>query len=264
MDVHPIGIFDSGVGGLSVMRHIRDQLPHERLVYAADQAHVPYGSRPPDEIRRLSQGVTRFLLEYGAKLIVVACNTASGAALSWLRQEFPHVPFVGMEPAVKPAAAHTKSGKVGVLATTGTFESQRYVDLMARYARGIEIVESSCPGLVEKIEAGEIASPATRELLRHCLHPMLAAGVDTLVLGCTHYPFVTHLVVEIAGDAAQIIDPAPAVARQTGRMLAQNGLLTQHSEPGELRAFTSGDPIAFAHFYQRVFGHSLEVESAQW
>jgi len=265
MDEPPIGIFDSGVGGLSVMRHIRDQLPFERLVYAADQAHVPYGSRSADEIRHLSKGVTRFLLGHGAKLIVAACNTASGAALSWLRQEFPHVLFVGMEPAVKPAASQTKSGKVGVLATTGTFESQRYVDLMARYAQGIDIIESSCPGLVERIEAGDIDSVETGELLSHCLQPMLSAGVDTLVLGCTHYPFVTPLVAGIVGDAAQIIDPAPAVARQTARLLAQNGLLTTHrQEPGEVRVFTSGDPVDFARFYRRVFGRSLLVEPAAW
>ncbi len=162
----PIGVFDSGVGGLSVLRHLRAQLPHENFIYIADQAHVPYGRRPLADIRALSEAVTQFLLTQNAKLIVIACNTVSGAALNSLRRTFPSLPFVGMEPAVKPAAAQTKSGKVGVLATAGTFESQRYLSLMHRFAKDVEVFENPCIGLVELIEAGQLDGADTTELLR--------------------------------------------------------------------------------------------------
>ena len=189
-----IGIFDSGIGGLSVLRHIRSQLPAADLVYLADQAHVPYGVRTLAEIRHFSQEITRFLLAQGSDLIVVACNTASGAALTYLRETFPQTPFVGMEPAVKPAARQTRSGMVGVLATVSTFGSPRYAHLMARFARTIQVFEDPCLGLVPLIEAGKVDAMETAVLLRRILTPMLTAGVDTLVLGCTHYPFVQPVI----------------------------------------------------------------------
>lgn len=260
----PIGIFDSGVGGLSVLRHLRAQLPAEHLLYVADQVHVPYGARSAAEIRQLSEAITRSLLAQRAKLIVVACNTASGAALSALRRRFPSVPFVGMEPAVKPAATQTKSGKVGVLATTGTFESQRYDNLMTRFAGNVTVLEDPCLGLVELVEAGAINTPDTRTLLQRCLAPMLATGVDTLVLGCTHYPFVMPLIRQIAGKAVSIIDPAPAVARQALRLLQQHRLQNVSPHSGEVFAYTTADPQAFSRLAQRLLDFQLIVKPAIW
>ena len=216
-----IGIFDSGIGGLSVLRPLRDLLPHEPLIYLADQAHVPYGARPPAEICALSEAITRFLLAQGAELVVVACNTATAAALTHLRAVFPDVPFVGMEPAVKPAARLTKTGVVGALATANTFKSQRYASLLARFAEGVRLVENPCVGLVERIERGELATAETETYLRAILEPMLAEGVDVLILGCTHYPFVRPLLERIAGSEVVLVDPAPAVARQVARLLAE-------------------------------------------
>jgi glutamate racemase len=260
----PVAVFDSGVGGLSVLRHLRAQLPYERLIYLADQANVPYGSRSLAEIRAFSQAITHYLLELNAKIIVVACNTASGAALTHLRQTFPGVPFVGMEPAVKPAAQQTRSGKVGVLATTGTFESQRYELLMARFAREVDVFENPCRGLVDLIEAGNLDGTDTEALLRACVLPMLAEGIDTLVLGCTHYPFVRPLLEKIVGPRVTIIDPAPAVARQTGRLLQQHGLLANESITHPVQIVTTGKSAALAAFAERVLNFPMQVETAVW
>lgn len=259
----PIGILDSGVGGLSVLRHIRAQLPAESLLYVADQAHVPYGSRPAAEIQAFSAGITRYLLERRARVIVVACNTATAAALTYLRAQFPDVPFVGMEPAVKPAAALTHSGKVGVLATPGTFGSSRYATLMARYARDVAVIEDPCLGLVPLIESGAVAAPKTERLLRRIVEPMLAAGVDTLVLGCTHYPFVRPLLETILDGRAAIIDPAPAVARQTGRVLQTRDLLATGSEAA-VQLVTTGPDGPFRQLSARLLGVSYPVTTAVW
>ncbi|PJH74707.1 MAG: glutamate racemase, partial [Anaerolineae bacterium CG_4_9_14_0_8_um_filter_58_9] len=163
----PLGIFDSGVGGLSVLRAIRQELPHENVLYFADQGHVPYGPRPLEEVRAFSEEITRFLLSLGAKLIVVACNTASAAALHHLRQTFPDIPFVGMEPAVKPAAEHTQTGVVGVLATPATFQGALYASVVERFANGVTLLQDTCPGLVAQIEAGNLDTPATRAILEN-------------------------------------------------------------------------------------------------
>lgn len=260
----PIAVFDSGVGGLSVLRQLRAQLPHERLIYLADQAHVPYGSRSLSEIRGFSEAITHYLLQMDAKIIVVACNTASGAALTYLRQTFPAVSFVGMEPAVKPAAKQTRSGKVGVLATAGTFESQRYEALMARFGQGVDVFENPCLGLVDLIEAGNLTGEETAVLLRACVLPMLAQGVDTLVLGCTHYPFVRPLLEKIAGPDVTIIDPAPAVARQTRRVLQQHDLLANQSAIYPVRVLTTGQVAPLADFSRRVLTFPVQVETAVW
>lgn len=265
MTVHSsIAVFDSGVGGLSVLRHLRAQLPHERLIYLADQANVPYGSRSLAEIRAFSEAITRYLLELDAKIIVVACNTASGAALTYLRQTLPDVLFVGMEPAVKPAAQQTKSGKVGVLATAGTFESQRYEALMARFAQAVDVFENPCRGLVDLIESGNLDGAETEALLRTCVTPMLIQGIDTLVLGCTHYPFVRPLLEKIVGPEVTIIDPAPAVARQTGRLLRQNELLADSLAASPITAITTGDATRLDQFARRVLSFPVKVETAVW
>lgn len=242
----PIGVFDSGVGGLSVWREIVRQLPAEDTLYFADQAHIPYGQRPLEEVRRLTEEITRFLLAQGAKLIVVACNTASGAALHTLRETFPEVPFVGMEPAVKPAVEHTRTGIVGVIATPATFQGDLFAGLLRRFGNGFDIHTQACPGLVEVVEAGALDTPETEALLRQYLVPLLDAGIDQLVLGCTHYPFLRQAIQRVVGPDVALIDPAPAVARQVERVLARRDQLAPAEQTGHHQFYTSGDPEKFA------------------
>lgn len=260
----PIGIFDSGVGGLSVLGAIRDLLPAEHILYVADQAHIPYGPRQKSDIRDFAYGITEFLLAQGAKLIVVACNTASAAALYDLRARFSGVPFVGMEPAVKPAATLTQTGRVGVLATPTTFTGDLYATLVDRFAQGITIFQNTCPGLVEQIEIGELDTPATREILEVALIPMLNENVDTIVLGCTHYPFVIPLIESITGSGVRTIDPAPAIARQTRRMLDERGWLNPEEAQGELQFFTSGHPSNLENMLPRLLGQTGYVTQVSW
>lgn len=242
----PIGLFDSGVGGLSVLRHVWRELPFEDVIYVADQKHMPYGPQSAENVRRFSHQITRYLLEtHHCKLIAIPCNTATARAINYLREHFPDVPIVGMEPAVKPGAKATRTGKVGVLATIGTFESQRYASLMARYAADVELFENPCVGLVPLIEEGALEGAAIEALIRPILADMLQNNIDTLVLGCTHYPFITPLIQQIVGDSVTLIDPAPAVARQIRRLLEQHA---QQAVPGVgvTRFFTTGEPTHFA------------------
>jgi glutamate racemase len=254
----PIGIFDSGVGGLSVLREVRLQLPEEDLIYIADQAHVPYGIRSRDEVLLFSEGIVRFLLNKKVKLIIIACNTASAVALKILRKSYPALPFVGMEPAVKPAAEETSTGIVGVLATPATFQGALYASTVERFAKGVKILPDTCPGLVECIEEGKIDHPETREILLKALQPMLSEGVDEIVMGCTHYPFVIPLIKEIVGELVQVIDPAPAVARQTSKLLGEYDLLTNGGKPGQTEFLTSGDPLEF----KRIIGQLLKLDAS--
>ena len=263
-DERPIGIFDSGVGGLSVLRAIRQQLPNESVLYFGDQGHVPYGPRPLKQVREFSETITRFLLGQGAKMIVVACNTASAAALHFLRQIFPEVSFVGMEPAVKPAAEATRSGVVGVLATPATFQGELYASVVERFAGTTTLLQSVCPGLVQQIEAGDLDGPTTRLILETALAPMLEQGIDTVVLGCTHYPFVIPLIQHIAGPAVRVIDPAPAIARQVGRVLDVAGLGAAGSESGALRFFTSGEAGQFEALLPKLLCERGEIRQVGW
>ncbi|MFN2284035.1 MAG: glutamate racemase [Anaerolineae bacterium] len=258
----PIGVFDSGVGGLSVWREIARQLPAEDTLYFADQAHIPYGQRPLDEVRRLTENITRFLLAQEAKIIVVACNTASGAALHALRETFPEVPFVGMEPAVKPAVEHTRTGIVGVIATPATFEGDLFAGLLQRFGNGYDIHTQACPGLVEAVETGALDTPETEVLLRGYIIPLLEAGIDQLVLGCTHYPFLSPLIQRIVGPEVTLIDPSPAVARQVKRVLAQRDLLAPAGQANHHRFYTSGDPEKFAAMAQTLTG--VEHPVTKW
>jgi glutamate racemase len=260
----PIGIFDSGVGGLSVLRAIRQHVPAEPVIFLADQAHVPYGSRSLEEVCHFSEAITRYLLSRGAKLIVVACNTASAAALHHLRTVFPEFPFVGMEPAVKPAAESTHSGVVGVLATPATFQGALYASVVERFANGVTLLQHTCPGLVAQIEDGELESPKTRLILEEALLPMLEKGIDTVVLGCTHYPFVIPLIEEIVGPDVRVIDPAPAVARQVGRLLDAYALNHLAEEKGSLDILTTGDPQRLQELLPRLLGESVSVEKIGW
>jgi len=265
----PIGIFDSGVGGLSIWREIVQQFPHEATLYFADQAHIPYGSRSLDEIRAFSEAITHFLLDQGAKLIVVACNTASGAALHHLRETFPTVPFVGMEPAVKPAAEHTHTGVIGVIATPATFQGDLFQTLAVRFASNVTLHTQACPGLVEAVESGTADAPEAETLLREYITPLLDAGIDQLVLGCTHYPFLIPAIRRILDSDrgphdsdrgpqpnVTISDPAPAVARQAGRVLAQRGLSAPTGVTAHHRFFTSGDAQTLAEQARLLVGYT--------
>ena len=261
---NPIGVFDSGVGGLSVLRAMRELMPNESVVYFGDQGHVPYGPRSMEEIQKFSAGIARFLLEQNSKLIVVACNTASAAALKYLRGRFPDVPFVGMEPAVKPAAETTKTGKIGVLATPATFQGALYASVVERFGVGVEFFQNTCPGLVGQIEKGELESNATRAILEDALLPMLEKNIDTVVLGCTHYPFVIPLIEQIVGNNVRVIDPAPSVARQVKRLLEAGEKMNQTSEGLRVRFYTSADPALMRSLLPLLLGTDGEVEAVTW
>ncbi|HZW05131.1 MAG TPA: glutamate racemase [Anaerolineaceae bacterium] len=260
--ISPIGMFDSGVGGLSVFQAVRRLMPAQPVIYLADQAHVPYGPRPMSEVRRFSEDITRYLLEQGARLIVVACNTASAAALHHLREVLPEVPFVGMEPAVKPAAEGTHTRRVGVLATPATFQGELYASVVERFAGDVILYQDTCPGLVGEIEAGRLDGEAARAILERAIRPMLAAGIDTIVLGCTHYPFAIPLIESIAGPGVRVIDPAPAVARQARRLLTVRGWLSTDGR-GPVRFLTTGDPAAFESLLPQLKIEPGAVEQVQ-
>jgi glutamate racemase len=260
----PIGVFDSGVGGLSVVRALVAQLPQENLLYVADAAHCPYGARAPEEIRHLSEGISRYLIAQGAKVVVVACNTASAAALRHLRETFPQTPFVGMVPAVKPAAQLTQSGVVGVLATPITIGGALYEEVVEQYGVGVRVISRACPGLVERVEEGDLDGPATLELVRDCVTPLLRAGADTLVLGCTHYPFLIPLLRRLVGDGVHILEPSDAVARQTGRVLGRLGLLRRGGEAPRALYTTSGEPRRLAVAVERLLGQKADVRQLLW
>lgn len=260
----PIGIFDSGVGGLSVLKAVMELLPGEDLLYLADQEHVPYGPRSLAEVRNLSAGITRYLLDQGAKLIVVACNTASAAALHYLRGEFPQVPFVGMEPAVKPAAEHTRSRVVGVLATPATFQGELYASVIERFASGVEVLQDTCPGLVMEIDAGHLDTPEVRTILERALKPMLAKGIDTVVLGCTHFPFAIPAIQDIVGPEVRVIDPSPAIARQVERLLVGHGLRDAEKYAVQRRYLTTGDPEKMEILLPLLVADSGDVGKLVW
>ena len=264
----PIGVFDSGVGGLSVVRELISRLPHESIMYIADQANVPYGDRNLIEVRDISEKIVRFLIQSGAKTIVVACNTASAAALYYLRETFPETPFVGMEPAVKPAAQQTQSGTVGVLATPATFQGTLYESVVNRFASGVKIIQQTCPGLVEQIEIGQINSDETHALLSAALKPLIEKNIDTLVLGCTHFPFVIPVIKQITGKDITVIDPSPAIARQTERILEAHRLQSIYDEanqsPPRIILYTTGDIGSFERISRSLLNTSYPVEKLIW
>jgi glutamate racemase len=245
-----IGVFDSGVGGLSVWQEIARQMPGIDLIYLADQAHCPYGSRAAQEIRGFSRAITAFLAAEGVDVVVVACNTASAAALSFLRTQFA-IPIVGMEPAIKPAAARTQSGHVGVIATQVTFQGELFASLLERFAGGIAVHTQVCPGLVERVEGGHLDDEETLALLRHFLDPLLAVGVDTIVLGCTHYAFLRPAIERVVGPRVAVIDPAPAVARQAVRIVLSVSAAVQE-EQGQRVLYTTGDLDVWAQGVERL------------
>ncbi|AXJ06902.1 glutamate racemase [Pseudomonas fluorescens] len=237
----PIAVFDSGVGGLSVLAEIQQLLPNESLLYLGDCGHIPYGEKTPEFIRQRCSVMAGFFREQGAKALVIACNTATVAGVADLRRDFPEWPIVGMEPAVKPAAAATRSGVVGVLATTGTLQSAKFAALLDRFATDVRVITQPCPGLVELIESGDLHSPQLRALLKHYVDPLLANGCDTIILGCTHYPFLKPMLKSMIPESISLIDTGAAVARQLQRLLAERDLLAEGPNR-PVRFWTSADP----------------------
>ena len=256
----PIGVFDSGVGGLSVLHAVRRELPNENLLYLADSGNAPYGDRETGFITDRATLITEFLVAHGVKAIVVACHTVTTVAIARLRSWCP-VPIVAVEPAIKPATACTKSGVVGVLATSQTLASSAVVRLCATYGGDTKILLQPCPGLAEQVESGELTSSATRALLLKYIAPLLAAGTDTIVLGCTHYPFLVPLIREIIGPDISLIDPANAVARELARRLGTNRMPMFSDTSANERFFSSGPIEQARSVISALWGRSVEVHS---
>jgi glutamate racemase len=261
----PVGIFDSGVGGLSVLRHIRELLPAEHLIYVADTAHAPYGDKTEDYVADRALAVAAFLVQRGVKALVVACNTATVAAIKAVRARYPELPVVGVEPGLKPGAAATHSGKVGVLATARTLRGEKFLLLRDQIhaATQAEFLLQPCVGLVQLIEEGQLDTPATMELLQRYVEPLIAQGADTLVLGCTHYPFVKDAIGRVAAQAAsgpiELIDTGTAVARQLNRLL-EAGALQRPAAQGQIVGYTTGSAAALSGAFRTLLGLEVQVE----
>lgn len=254
----PIGIFDSGVGGLSILCEIRRAFANEDLLYVADSACVPYGDKSPRFVEARSLAITEFLVNRNAKAIVVACNTATGAAITTLRSRYS-LPFVGIEPAVKPAVEKTASGIVAVLATSGTLSSDKFAKLLARFGSDVQILIQPCTGLVELIETGELNGERVRVLVAKYVLPLLERGADAIVLGCTHYSFLAPLVREIAGPGVSIVDPNAAIAHELRRRLESIDLLSPVSRSGEERFWTSGSPSDVKPVFSQLWNAEVAV-----
>lgn len=240
MNDNPIGIFDSGIGGTSIWKEIQTLMPYEHCIYLADSKNAPYGEKSNEEILQLSIKNTEYLIQRGCKLIVVACNTATTNAIDYLRNSYD-IPFIGIEPAIKPAALNSKSKKVGILATKGTLSSALFHSTSQNHAAGIEVIERQGKGLVELIEKGDLESGSLKKLLNQFVQPMLEKGIDYLVLGCTHYPYLIPILREILPPGVQIIDSGEAVARQTKAILAKQHLQNSLNAFGRSQFYTNGN-----------------------
>jgi len=255
----PIGVFDSGVGGISVLQHIHALLPHEQLLYVADSRYAPYGSKTPEEIQSRCFEIADFLIAQGVKAIVVACNTATAAAIDAMRAKYS-LPVFGMEPAVKPAAEASKNGIIGVLATVGTLKSAQFAGLLESYGRNVKVVTQGCVGLVECIERGELNGENTFDLLKQYCQPLLDEGADTIVLGCTHYPFVKPLIRQIVGENVTLVDTGAAVARHLQKRLAALDLLAVHNQAGTVKFWTNNQAADAKLVIEALWGRSAEVD----
>jgi glutamate racemase len=268
----PVGIFDSGVGGFSVLRHVRAQLPHEHLIYVADTGFAPYGDKPEEVVAERSLAIARFLVAKGAKALVVACNTATVAAVKLLRARFPEMPIVGVEPGLKPAAAASRNGKVGVLATERTLAGAKFLQLRDQIAQatGAQFLLQPCQGLADQIEFGVLDSQETAAMLKRYIAPLLAQGVDTLVLGCTHYPLVQASIERVIADEGvhdvTLVDTGEAVARQLGRLLEAGGLLRPFdaAHPARLEAYTSASATALSAAFNSLIGIDPKVAETRF
>ena len=254
----PIGVFDSGIGGISVLRRIREALPNENLLYIADTGHNPYGDKPKAFIEKRCIALTEFLLKNKAKAIVVACNTATAAAIATIRDLFS-IPIIGIEPGIKPAISMTKTGVVGILATKETLKSQKFENLAARFCNECKLAVQECSGLVEQVEKADLSGEKTRQLVEKFVHPLIARGADTIVLGCTHYPLLLDLFKDAAGKGINIIDTGIAVANEVRRRIAEARLLTCNEKPDFERFWTSGDREKMQELMDFLWNRPVEV-----
>ncbi len=259
----PIGLLDSGVGGLSVLMELRRQFPHENLIYYGDQVHLPYGEKTRDQIRGYVDHIADFLIVQGCKQIVIACNAANAGALHSLRQRLPDFPIIGMEPAIKPAAQGTKTGVVGVITTRATSQGELFASVIDRFANGIKVETQICPEFVLLAEEGAPDTPEAAAIIARHIQPLLDAHIDQLVLGCTHFPFLNAQLQRYMGAGVQIIDPAPAVARQAGRILTEKGLLNPGNAQGAVIYYTSGDPVKFGQVASRLTGEPVRGQTPE-
>ncbi|MFH0934515.1 MAG: glutamate racemase [Pseudomonadota bacterium] len=256
-----IGVFDSGVGGLSVLHHIRAALPDANLIYVADSAHVPYGDKSPAYIEARSLLLAHFLVSQGAEAIVIACNTATAAAAHMLRVKFSKMPIVAMEPAIKPAVAATRNSVVGVLATVGTLESARFAALLDKHAGSVKIITQGCPGLVDVVERGDLHSNEARRLVERYTAPLIKQMADTIILGCTHYPFLAPLIREVVGEEVALIDTGAAVARELKRRVdAELPPRVTAGVTGTETFHTSGDAVQAVRIMSLLWGKEVAVE----
>ena len=255
----PIGVFDSGVGGISVLKHIRALMPHEDLLYVADSKFAPYGNKTPEFIRERTDAIAGFLIEKGAKALVVACNTATAAAAEYLRGRYA-LPIIAMEPAVKPAAQATKTGVIGVLATSGTLQSAQFAALLEHYGQNVQVVTQACHGLVECIERGDLAGAETEALLRSYVQPLLEVNADTIVLGCTHYPFVRPLIESLLGRQVTLIDTGDAVARHLKSRLENLRLITSKSVMGHVEFWSNSADANADRVMGQLWGAPVDVK----
>lgn len=259
-----IGVFDSGVGGLWILKHLQAKLPDYNYIFFGDQIHVPYGERQLEEIKSFSEEISRFLINKNCQIIVIACNTASAAALKYLREKFPETFFIGMEPAIKPAVEITHTGRVGVLATPATFQGELYNSVVERFALDVEIFKDTCPGLVEQIEKGELEGRETQLILEKAILPMLEKNIDTIVLGCTHYPFVIGQIKEIVGEGVNVIDPTSAIVRRVIQVLNENNLSSGVINDSKIEIFTSNDIEKMKPILLKIFNDDLEIKNISW
>jgi glutamate racemase len=243
-----------------VLREIRRELPAEDLIYVADSGYAPYGDRPEEYVRERAIAVMEFLRTKGAKAVVVACNTATGIAVDALRARYDE-PIVAIEPAVKPAVARTRSGVVGVLATTQTLAGQKFAKLVSTHAGDVEVLTQACPGLVEQVEAAAMTAASTRSLVEQYLRPMLDKGADTIVLGCTHYPFVADVIRDVAGREVTIIDSAAPVARELRRRLQADSVLASDARRGSETFWTTGSPDRVQAVIEQLWDGKVDVRA---
>jgi glutamate racemase len=259
----PIGVFDSGAGGLTILSALRQELPGERYVYFADTAHCPYGGRTEDDITGLSVQISRYLIEQGAKIIVVACNTASQAALATLRATYPFIQFVGVVPAVKPAANATRNGRIAIAATNQAARATYLRQLIDEFAGGIQAFAIGCPELVALVEDGQFDGPQVEQAVRASLEPVLREDVDVIVLGCTHFPALRPVIERMAGPQVQIIDSGAAIARRTHYVLDTENLIAPATQapPCEerLALWSSGDPEKFSYVASKLLGYPVSA-----
>jgi glutamate racemase len=254
----PIAVFDSGVGGISVLKHIHRLLPNEHLLYVADSSHAPYGNKTATEIQDRCFAMAEFLIAKDAKALVVACNTATAVAIKKMRAKY-RLPIIGMEPAVKPAAAASSTGIIGVLATTGTLQSAQFAALLESYGRNVQVVTQACVGLVECVERGELSHDSTRALVKQYCQPLLDEGADSIVLGCTHYPFLMSLIQEVVGEGVVLIDTGAAVANQLKSRLFIQGLLSASNQIASVNFWSNSTSANPEHVITHLWGESVKV-----